>query len=143
MGAATVLMTSGEKLPPEVKGVIADSAYSGVKAELTHQLKYIYHLPAFPLLDVTSLISKIRAGYTFGEASTIEQVKKNKLPLLIIHGDADDLVPTRMGHEIYKAAGGDKELWIVPDAGHTKAYDNMTAEYEKRIKAFVTKVLTK
>lgn len=143
MGAATVLMTSGEKLPPQVKGIVADSAYSGVKAELTHQLKYIYHLPAFPLLDVTSLITKFRAGYTFGEASTVEQVKKNKLPLLIIHGDADDLVPTKMGHEIYKSAGGDKELWIVPDAGHTKAFDNNTEEYEKRIKGFVKKVLEK
>ncbi|MDY0404942.1 alpha/beta hydrolase [Virgibacillus sp. 179-BFC.A HS] len=141
MGAATVLMTSGEKLPGQVKGIIADSAYSGVKAELAHQLKYIYHLPSFPLLDVTSVITKVRAGFTFGEASAIEQVKKNKLPLLIIHGDADDLVPTRMGHELYEAAGGDKDLWIVPDAGHTKAFDNVTVAYAEKIKEFVQKAL--
>lgn len=143
MGAATVLMTSGEKLPNEVKGIIADSGYSSVKGELAHQLKYIYKLPSFPLLDVTSVITKVRAGYTFEEASAIDQVKKNTRPLFIIHGDADDLVPTEMAHEIYEAAGGYKELWIVPDAGHTKAFDNVTKAFEQRVQDFINKALKK
>ncbi|GIN70597.1 alpha/beta hydrolase [Bacillus sp. J14TS2] len=141
MGAATVLMTSGENLPDEVKGIIADSGYSSVKAELQHQLKNIYHLPSFPLLNVTSVITNIKAGYTFEEASAVKQVKKNTRPLFIIHGDADDLVPTAMGHELYEAAGGEKELWIVPDAGHTKAFDNVTEEYENRLKKFLDAIL--
>ncbi|GAB2566336.1 alpha/beta hydrolase [Gracilibacillus alcaliphilus] len=141
MGAATVLMASGENLPSEVKGIIADSGYSSVKAELQHQLKNIYNLPSFPLLNVTSVITKIRAGYTFEEASVVKQVQENTLPLLIIHGEDDDLVPTAMGRELYEAAGGEKELWIVPDAGHTKAFDNVTREYENRIKAFLDKEL--
>ncbi|MGG0643894.1 alpha/beta hydrolase [Sporosarcina gallistercoris] len=141
MGAATVLMTSGEKLPKQVKGIIADSSYSTVKKELAHQLKSIYGLPAFPLLDVTSIIAKIRAGYTLQEASAVDQVRKNKVPLLLIHGDADDLVPTEMATELNKAASGDNELWIVPDAGHTKAYDNITGEYEEKLSRFLDKVL--
>lgn len=141
MGAATVLMASGEKLPAEVKGIVADSGYSTVKEELKHQLNQIYNLPAFPLLDVTSIITKIRAGYSFTEASAVEQVKENTLPLFIIHGDADDLVPTKMAHAIYDAAGGDKELWIVPDAGHTKAFDNVTVEFEERLQDFIDSVL--
>ncbi|MFC0301101.1 alpha/beta hydrolase [Virgibacillus soli] len=141
MGAAVVLMTSGEKLPPQVKGIIADSGYSTVKEELQHQLKHIYNLPSFPLLDVTSIITKIRAGYTFEEASSIDQVKKNTKPLLIIHGDADDLVPTKMAYDIYDAAGGKKELWIVPDVGHTKAFDLFTEEFQVRIKEFIDSVI--
>ena len=66
MGAATVLMTSGEELPSEVKGVVADCAYTSVEEELTHQLKHMYHLPAFPLIEVTSVVTKIKAGYSFG-----------------------------------------------------------------------------
>lgn len=141
MGAATVLMTSGENLPGEVKGIIADSGYSTVKDELAHQLKHLYGLPAFPLLDVTSVITKIRAGYTLGGASSVEQVKKNTLPLLIIHGEDDDLVPTAMAHEIYDAAGGDKELWLVPGAGHTKAFDNVTEVFNDRVKDFLQRTL--
>ncbi|WP_102028590.1 alpha/beta hydrolase [Salirhabdus sp. Marseille-P4669] len=137
MGAALVLMTSGEKLPSEVKGIIADSGYTTVKEELTYQLKHLYGLPAFPLMDITSLITNVRAGYTFEEASSVKQVKKNTRPLLIIHGDKDELVPTDMAYEIYEAAGGKKELWIVPDAGHTKAYDVATEEFERRVQAFI------
>src|SRR5690625_2174363 len=141
MGAALVLMVSGEELPGEVKAIIADSGYSTVKEELAHQLKHIYKLPSFPLLDVTSVITKIRAGYTFEEASSIKQVENNTRPLFIIHGDADDLVPTDMAYEIYEAAGGEKELWIVPDVGHTKAFDILTEEYQKRVKDFINRFL--
>ncbi|PFO06690.1 hypothetical protein COJ85_07265 [Bacillus sp. AFS076308] len=35
MGAATDLMTSGENVPSEVKGIIEDSGYKTVKAELS------------------------------------------------------------------------------------------------------------
>lgn len=141
MGAATVLMASGEELPFEVKGIVADSSYSSVKEELAHQLKHIYNLPAFPLLEVTSFVTNIRAGYTFGEASVVEQVKKNNRPLLIIHGDADDLVPTAMAQKIYDAATSEKELWIVPDAGHTKAHSNKTIEFELHLKEFLDRIL--
>ncbi|MFS0777801.1 alpha/beta hydrolase [Neobacillus sp. 3P2-tot-E-2] len=137
MGAATVLMTSGEQLPKEVKGIIADSGYTTVKAELSHQLKYLYHLPAFPLMEVTGVITKIRAGYTFEEASALESVRKNKLPLFIIHGDQDELVPTEMGTEIYEAASSEKELWIVKGAGHTEAYKVSEEEYKKRLQNFL------
>ncbi len=137
MGAATVLMTSGEELPEEVKGVIADSGYSTIKDELAHQLQHLYGLPAFPLLEVTSVITKIRAGYMLGEGTAVEQVKKNTLPLFIIHGEDDDLVPTDMAYEIYNEAGGKKELWIVPETGHTKTVDNITGEFLERVGTFL------
>ncbi|MDV2581309.1 alpha/beta hydrolase [Alkalibacillus haloalkaliphilus] len=141
MGAATVLMTSGEELPEQVKGIIADSGYSSVKDELAHQLNHIYGLPAFPLLEVTSVVTNIRAGYTLGEASAIDQLKQNELPLFIIHGDDDDLVPTEMAYEIAEATAGNYEMWIVPGAGHTKAFDNVTEEFYERVSHFINTVL--
>jgi uncharacterized protein len=137
MGAATVLMTSGEELPSEVKGIIADSGYTTVEEELAHQLKYLYHLPAFPLMEITSAVTKVRAGYTFAEASAVEQVKKNTRPLFIIHGDQDELVPTEMADVLYEAASSEKELWRVPGAGHTDAYTVAEEEYQSRLKTFL------
>lgn len=63
MGAATVMMTSGEKLPDNVKAFVEDCGYSSVKGELGYQLKEMFNLPAFPLIPVTSLVTKVRAGY--------------------------------------------------------------------------------
>lgn len=141
MGAATVLMASGENLPVEVKGIIADSGYTSVIEELSHQLKFLYHLPAFPVIQVTSVITNLRAGYTFSEASALESVKKNKLPLFIIHGDKDDLVPTEMAQRIFDMATSKKDLWIVPGAGHTEAYTIAEEEYQERLKAFLNDAL--
>ncbi|PYZ94954.1 alpha/beta hydrolase [Salipaludibacillus keqinensis] len=139
MGAATVLMTSGEELPPQVKGVIADSGYTSAEDILSYQLENLYNLPPFPMIPVTSGMTKIRSGFTFGEASVIDQVAKNTLPLLLIHGEADELVPTSMTEEIYEAAGGDKTLWLVPEAGHVKSYSTSTTEYQERLMEFINR----
>ncbi|MDQ0428542.1 fermentation-respiration switch protein FrsA (DUF1100 family) [Planomicrobium stackebrandtii] len=137
MGAASVLMTSGEELPAAVKGIIADSAYTSAADILSYQLESIYNLPAFPLIPITSGITELRAGFTFNEASALEQAARNALPLFIIHGEADELVPTSMAEELYEAAGGDKMFWTVPDAGHVKAYTIATQEYQERLKGFI------
>ncbi|WP_033542851.1 alpha/beta hydrolase [Planococcus sp. CAU13] len=143
MGAATVLMTSGEELPPEVKGIIADSPYTSGADILSYQLRSIYNLPAFPLIPITSGVTKLRAGFNFYEASALEQAEKNTHPLFIIHGEADELVPTSMGEELYEAAGGDKMFWTVPDAGHVKAYTVATQEYQERLRGFIEKSMEK
>ncbi|KGX89297.1 peptidase [Pontibacillus halophilus JSM 076056 = DSM 19796] len=137
MGAATVLMTSGEELPEEVQGVIADSAYTSVEEELAHQMKNLYGIPSFPILQVTSLITDLRAGYNFNEASTLQQVKQAEVPIFFIHGAEDVLVPTDMATELYKAAGGEKELWIVPEATHTEGYTVAKEDYQERIMKFI------
>lgn len=140
MGAATVLMASGEDLPPEVKGIIADSGYTSAEDILAYQLKHLYNLPAFPIIQITSGMTKLRSGFTFGEASAKNQVANNTRPLFIIHGEADELVYPAMAEELYEAAGGDKILWMVPNAGHVKSYTVATAEYQERLKAFIKKV---
>jgi dipeptidyl aminopeptidase/acylaminoacyl peptidase len=39
-------------------------------------------------------------------------------PLLLIHGEKDDLVPVEHAHRLYERAGEPKELVILPGAGH-------------------------
>lgn len=39
-------------------------------------------------------------------------------PLLLIHGDKDDLVPVEHAYKLYERAGEPKELVIIPDVGH-------------------------
>ena len=42
MGGATVMMTSGEELPPQVKAIVEDCGYTSVTDELKYQLKRMY-----------------------------------------------------------------------------------------------------
>ena len=139
MGAATVMMTSGEKLPNNVKAIIEDCGYSSVDEELAYQLKDMFNLPSFPLIQVTSLITKIRAGYFFGEASAVDQLTKNTKPMLFIHGDADTFVPYNMLAKVYAATKGPKEKYVVKGAEHAKAYQADPEKYQQTVKEFLAK----
>lgn len=44
------------------------------------------------------------------------------VPLLVIHGDADGVVPVSHGRILYDAAREPKRLWIVPGAGHIGSF---------------------
>ncbi|MGT2888635.1 alpha/beta hydrolase [Streptococcus didelphis] len=139
MGAATVMMASGEKLPEQVKTIIEDCGYNSVWDELKYKAKEMYHLPAFPLLYEVSAISKLRAGYSYGEASSVKQLEKNKLPVLFIHGDKDDFVPTEMVYHNYKATAGEKELFIVKGAKHAESLATDPVTYKEKIASFLEK----
>jgi uncharacterized protein len=47
-----------------------------------------------------------------------------KVPLLILHGDADHVVPSALGQKLFAAAGGDKEFVLIPGGGHSDLYDH-------------------
>ncbi|SDB83437.1 hypothetical protein SAMN05421734_101310 [Pelagirhabdus alkalitolerans] len=137
MGGATVLNVSGEDLPTNVKAVISDCAFSSVSKELAHQLRTSYKLPPHPFIPMTSFITKLKAGYWFHEAAPVEQVKKSDTPTLIIHGDADDFVPTSMAYDLYEALNTSKQLYIVPGAKHTYSYVTDKRAYEETIEHFL------
>ena len=137
MGAATTMMVSGEEQQPYVKCFVEDCGYTSVRDQFSKELKEQFGLPAFPLLDAASWLCGLKYGWTFGEASSLEQVKKSRLPMLFIHGDADDYVPTRMVYPLYGAKPGDKELWVVPGASHANSYRDNREEYTRRVGEFV------
>lgn len=121
MGAATVLSTSGENLPNNVKAIIADCGYTSVWNEFTYQLKALFNLPAFPVMNLSNMVTMVKAGYSLKDASPIEQVAKSKTPILYIHGDKDDFVPYYMMDELYKATSSEKSKLTVQNADHGKA----------------------
>lgn len=141
MGAATTMMVSGEQLPTNIKCFVEDCGYTSVWDEFSKELKEDYGLSPFPLMDATSLLCKIKYGWSFKEASALNQVKKCKLPMFFIHGDADTYVPTWMVYPLFKAKSQPKELWIVPGAVHAKAYKQDPKLYLSKVKSFVDKYI--
>lgn len=141
MGGATVMMASGEEsLPEQVYAIIEDAGYTSVWDELTYQAKAMYGLPSFPLVYQVSGLSKLLAGFSYGEASSIKQLEKNTLPILFIHGDEDGFVPPEMVYGNYEASKGQKELVLIPGADHAKTFSADPVAYEKIISTFLKKV---
>ena len=118
MGAATVMMTTGEKLPESVICAIEDCGYTSVYDAYTYKIPKMMKLPAFPCIDIFRRAIKKQVGFDIKEASALEQVKKSKTPTLFIHGDEDSVVPVDMVKKLYKYANCEKELLITKDANH-------------------------
>lgn len=138
MGAATVLMASGEKeLPRQVHAIIADSPYQSVYQLFTYQMNRMFHLPAFPLLDSTSALTKVRAGYSFREASALKQVRKASVPIFYIHGMSDTFVPTEMARELERNTSSESDIFLVPNANHGEAFALAGETYKVKVGHFL------
>lgn len=136
MGGATVLMASGLELPPQVKGIVSDCAFTSPKEVFTHVLKTMYHIPSFPIMQGAELMNKKLAGYGMDECNAKREVAKAKVPILFVHGSKDTFVPVKMCHEIYDCCASPKKKLIIEGAAHAESYfKNMTA-YEKALDEF-------
>ena len=140
MGSATVMMATGEDLPPNVLCAVSDCGYTSVWDEYAHQCKNTLRLPTFPFLNAVDTVFRLRAGFGLKEASSVEQLKKSKTPTLFIHGDADDFVPYWMLDKNYEAAACEKEKLTVPGAGHAES-GYQKELYYGAIKPFIEKYL--
>lgn len=138
MGAATTMMVSGEPQPAYVKCFVEDCGYTSVWDQFSKELKEQFGLPRFPLMYTTDWLCRMEYGWGFKEASAMKQVARCHLPMLFIHGDKDDFVPTQMVYQLYEAKPEPKELWIVPEADHARSYLLYPEEYTHRVKTFVT-----
>lgn len=122
MGAATAMNVAGEPLPANVKCIIEDCGYTSVWDEFSLQLKDVFGLPSFPLLDVANLVCNVRAGYGFHKASSVEQLKHATVPMLFIHGDQDTFVPYDMFDQNYDACASKvKQKLTIHGATHAKS----------------------
>ena len=137
MGGATVMMTAGEALPGNVKAVVEDCGYTSVWDIFADELDYLFHLPAFPLLNIASGISTLRAGYSFTEASALKQIAKAQVPVLFIHGSEDNFVHTDMVYPLYDACSAEKQLLVVEGAGHGNSSNHAPDLYFETVFSFL------
>ncbi len=141
MGASTVMMATGENMPQQVKLAISDCGYSSVWKEFSYQLKRLFKLPSFPILNLASLICKIRAGYFLNEYSSTKALVKSNTPTLFIHGTEDDFVPFYMLQKNYDAAKCPKGKLAVKGARHSESFTIENTLYWNTIDAFICKYL--
>lgn len=118
MGATTVMNLADEKLPDNVKGIIADCGFTSPKAIIGKVIKDVIHLPAEPLLISADWFARVFAGFSLSQKDTRKALSKNRLPILMVHGLADDFVPSEMTVQSYNACAGNKKLLLVEGAGH-------------------------
>ena len=136
MGAATVLMVSGLELPDNVKGIVADCPYSTPLDIILHVGK-TNPLPQWLIRPFVILGARIFGGFDLRETDAAEAVRSSRVPILIIHGEADSFVPSAMSELTH-----DKDPRLVqrvtfPGAGHALSYLTDTPRYRKVVMQFI------
>jgi len=139
MGGATTMMLSGEDTPEYVRGFVEDCGYTSAWDEFASESKKKFNLPPFPVLHFSSFVSRIRFGWGFKEASSLKQLGKCGKPMLFIHGDCDDFVPSEMVYRNYAAKKtGYKDIWIAAGTEHARSYSDHPEEYTSKVRSFLS-----
>jgi len=132
IGGAIALYTAATADIP-VRAVVAESAfasYPGIMRE-----KMAGALPTWPFqwmaLGVTDRYDPIAVIGTIRSTA-----------ILLIHGDADPIIPVEHAHRLYAAARGDKRLWVLENTGHIGAFAPRRTDVRQRFVEYLERVLT-
>ncbi len=138
-GSAAILAAS---MTGAFSAVVADSAFTSLRAQAKGAITGFYHLPSFPFLQLAII------GYELYFQTRVDAISPVSViitiapkPVLIIAGEGDTLIPADNGRRLYAVAGEPKELWIIPGAGHGGTLATAGSEYEKRVGEFFDKHL--
>ena len=137
MGAATVMNTLDKSLPGNVEFVIEDSGYTNLTRQVKYQLRTIYHMNFWSVFKVSSLMTKLHYGFFIGDVNAEPALKTNRLPLLALHGDADDFVPPEFARVAYNLSQGPKEIRFFKGARHIRAEHQQREAYWDAVTAFL------
>lgn len=74
--------------------------------------------------------------------NSIEKIKALSVPVLVIHGSHDTIIPPGLGRKLYNAANEPKEFYEIPGADHNDTFFVGGEDYYHRIDRFVAKVLS-
>ena len=118
MGASTMLYLANADLPDNVKGIIADCGFTSPKEILSSVFRQVVRLPAVPTIWAAELFARLFAGFSLYERDTRKTLAESKIPVLMVHGTADDFVPCEMSEQGYAACTAKKRLLLVKGAEH-------------------------
>lgn len=140
MGAATVMMMSGNKaLPENVKLTVADCGYTTAVEEFTEKLDDL-GVPSGLIIKGVNAVNKLHLGFDFYTLRPIDCVRNAKIPMLFIHGTGDTFIPHRMCQELYEACSSkNKEILYIEGADHAQSFPTDKETYSKKLDEMIDK----
>jgi predicted alpha/beta-fold hydrolase len=85
----------------------------------------------------TTLIEEVVAPYygitadeLYERSSAKNRIKETRVPLLVLHGEDDEIIPVKHAHMLEEAAAGNPNVrvWIVPGGAHA-AFDVLDSRW--------------
>jgi len=141
MGATTSLLAAAEH--EKVAGVVADSPFHHLKKYLKSNLPVWSGLPNIPF---TPLILLLFPPLLKIDPEGVDAVKAVEAiyprPVLFIHSSDDRAIPQTSSEEMWRRHPDVFDFWRTTGAPHVGSYHLESAEYARRVIAFLEKTVT-
>ena len=136
-GAAVVRAAAND---PRLQALVIQSSYSSLSEVVDESFNKFAVLPKWPFAPLIIALAEHRTGIDPKQVDSVHDLATMpSRPVLIIHSTDDNLFPSRYAQEMYDAARGPKELWIVDRVGgHVNPINGHEAEYKELILRFFT-----
>lgn len=141
MGATTVMLSTELGLPQNVCGIIADCGFTSPIDIIRKVAVQHFKIKGTVVLPILNLICKLFGKFSLYGVSTETALKNNEIPIMIIHGKADNFVPVEMSERAYSANKGEKLLVIVDNADHGFSFLVDPYYVGENLKNFIDSVL--
>ncbi|MBR0461430.1 MAG: prolyl oligopeptidase family serine peptidase [Erysipelotrichaceae bacterium] len=135
LGSATTITCL--KYKPEVDFAVADCGFSDIENVLRAGYDSA-HLPSFTF-DLADLMAKLRYHYSLKEMRPIDSLDDNTVPILFIHGDADELISPENSKRMSQRTKGYSEVKLIPGAGHAVSVFTEPELYKQYVEEFLEK----
>lgn len=139
-GAAAALIAAANGLDDAVRAVAVDSAYSCVRTMARTRLTAAVPDAGEPDMKLLEIGYRLVFGVSMDEGDMLASIGKAGVPILLIHGTGDEIVPAWQSEDLAAACGG--ELLLIEGAAHGMARFVDYAKYEGTLLAFYQKALT-
>jgi hypothetical protein len=120
--------------------LVLESTFSSFEDNLPNILPSIARAPGFLAPYVFNRMASA-ATEPLDEILVADTVAGLDVPLLVIHGEQDRLVPTEQGRAIFAAANEPKLLYTVPGAGHLNIFTADPDTFTTQMRAFLAEHL--
>ena len=132
-------MAESLDLPANVCGIIADSAYSTPIETIREVAQYQLHVHKVIAGWMVYLAALLFAHFNLNKTDCLRAIKDKHIPILLIQGDKDRLVPMWMCKEVVEAGGPMIQLEVFKETGHMLSSLKETERYQKLIIDFCKK----
>lgn len=86
--------------------------------------------------DVAGTVLPVVGPLLIRSFNSLPKIPWIRVPKFFLQGDRDEVVPLRLGQELFAAAQGPKTFWTIPGAGHNNILETAAGEYRDRLHAF-------
>lgn len=117
LGGATALRAAVQL--PQIRVVVAQCAYSSLEDNVSEGVRRLTGLPPFPFAPLVIFFAEREGGISLNDVRPVDEIGQlAPRPVLLMHGDADELIDVANSRRLYEAAGDPRELVIFPGALH-------------------------